>query len=83
MLADGRGYDAILCDLRMPDLDGEALYAWVAAERPDLCARTAFVTGDALSPSAAAFLARCGRPALEKPLAPGEVRRLVAALSAG
>jgi DNA-binding NtrC family response regulator len=78
-----RDYDAVLCDLRMPDTDGEALYAWMASERPHLCARTAFVTGDALSPSAGAFLARCGRPVLEKPLAPEEVGRLAASLSAG
>ncbi len=76
-------YDAILCDLRMPDMDGRALYCWLERQRPQLCRRTAFVTGDALSRVAAEFLTRSGRPVLEKPFLPEEVRRLVAALDAG
>ncbi|MBL6458230.1 response regulator [Belnapia sp. T6] len=75
-------YDAILCDLRMPDMDGQALYCWLERQRPHLCRRTAFVTGDALSRVAAEFLARSGRPVLEKPFLPEEVRRLVATLDA-
>jgi Histidine kinase-, DNA gyrase B-, and HSP90-like ATPase/Response regulator receiver domain len=46
-LLSGRDYDAILCDLRMPDMDGQALFAWMAENRAQLCPRTAFVTGDA------------------------------------
>ena len=82
-LLSERDYDAILCDLRMPGMDGEALLAWMAAERPRLCARTAFVTGDALGQAADEFLAGSGRPVLEKPFLPEEVHRLVVALAAG
>ena len=82
-LLSDRDYDAILCDLRMPDMDGQALYGWLEENRAHLCRRTAFVTGDALSRAAGDFLARSGRPVLEKPFAPEEVRRLVAALAAG
>ena len=82
-LLSDRDYDAILCDLRMPDMDGQALYGWLEANRAHLCRRTAFVTGDALSRAAGDFLARPGRPVLEKPFAPREARRLVAALAAG
>ncbi|MBL6079212.1 response regulator [Belnapia sp. T18] len=76
-------YDAILCDLRMPDMDGQELYCWLKRQRPHLCQRTAFVTGDALSQATARFLARSNRPVLEKPFLPEEVHRLVAALDAG
>ncbi len=75
-----RDYDVVLCDLRMPGLDGPALYDWIAEHRPHLCARTAFITADTLSASSHRFLARAGRPILEKPFAPTELRQLLAQL---
>jgi PAS domain S-box-containing protein len=81
-LLSERDYDAVLCDLRMPGMDGEALLAWMEAERPHLRARTAFVTGDALGRAAGGLPAGSGRPVLEKPFLPEEVHRLVAALAA-
>jgi PAS domain S-box-containing protein len=77
----GQGdYDVVLCDLRLPGLDGPALYDWIAERRPYLCARTAFITGDTLSASTGRFLARAGRPILEKPFVPAELQRLLAEL---
>jgi two-component system NtrC family sensor kinase len=75
-----RDYDAILCDLRMPDLDGPALFDWLEVNKPHLCQRTAFVTGDTLGAAASEFLARAGRPIVEKPFVPAELRRLIAEL---
>jgi CheY-like chemotaxis protein len=72
-----RDFDLILSDLRMPDVDGPALYAWVAAERPHLLDRLAFVTGDTLGPNAARFLASANRPCLEKPFTPKALRDFV------
>jgi CheY-like chemotaxis protein len=82
-LLEWRDYDAIICDVRMPGIDGQALFGWLVAHRPHLCARTAFVTGDTLGARAGDFLARTGRPILEKPFVPVELRRLVAALLPG
>jgi hypothetical protein len=65
----------------MPDMGGQALYDWMERNRPHLCARTAFVTGDTLSQGAADLLIRKGRPVLEKPFVPKEVRGLVASLT--
>lgn len=76
-----RSYDVVICDLRMPDLDGPALFAEVGRLRPELMSRFIFVTGDLLSESSGAFLESCGRPYLEKPLLPAQVRRLVAAVA--
>jgi CheY-like chemotaxis protein len=81
-LLSDQDYDAILCDLRMPEMDGQALYGWLKENRPHLCQRTAFITGDTLNPAAGDLLASSGRPVLEKPFAPDEVRRLVAELAA-
>lgn len=77
-----RDYDAILCDLRMPELDGGGLYAWLEQARPWLCPRTAFVTGDMLGEAACGVLAQAGRPVIEKPFLPEAVRRVVLALPA-
>jgi two-component system NtrC family sensor kinase len=73
-------YDVVLCDLRLPGFDGPALYDWMTEHRPHLCARTAFITADTLSPSSHRFLARAGRPVLEKPFHPTELRQLLAQL---
>jgi signal transduction histidine kinase/CheY-like chemotaxis protein len=69
-------FDAILCDIRMPHLDGPGLLQALETARPDLAGRVLLMTGDVLR--AAATLPRevCGR-LLEKPLDPAEVRRRV------
>lgn len=72
-----QSYDAIVSDLRMPDLDGSGLYQALKVSRPRLAQRVIFITGDALSGAARAFLATTGRPHLEKPFQPDEVVRTV------
>ncbi len=79
-LVAAHDYDVILCDLRMPDLDGPAFYQFLATERAHLCPRTVFVTGDTLGRAASQFVAASGRPVIEKPFVPDEVRRVIAAL---
>jgi len=76
-----RDYDLVLSDLRMPDLDGPALFDWIARERPALVERIAFVTGDTLSAPAVRFLARTGRPFIEKPFTPASLRQLLEELT--
>lgn len=65
---------AILCDIRMPDGDGPALYNWLLTYRPELAGRIGFISGDTLGPSAGRFLARSGYPLIEKPFTPQDVR---------
>jgi two-component system NtrC family sensor kinase len=72
-----RDYDLILCDLRMPELDGPGLYREVERHRPHLLPRMIFLTGDTLSPEAREFLERAGGLRLNKPFRAAEVRRLV------
>ncbi len=76
-----RDYDAVLSDLRLPGLDGPALYDWMAEVRPHLCARTAFITADMLSAASHRFLSRAGRPILEKPFVPADLRWLLSQLA--
>jgi PAS domain S-box-containing protein len=81
LLAEER-FDAILCDLRMPEMDGPSFHAELAQRQPALLGRIIFTTGDVLSEASQAFLQTLPGPYLEKPFMPGQVRRLVAALLA-
>lgn len=76
-----RDVDLILSDLRMPDMDGPAFFDWLKRERPHLADRIAFVTGDMLGIQAVRFLARAGRPFIEKPFTRASVKGLLAELS--
>lgn len=61
-------YEAVVCDLMMPRLDGEALYNTVAREFPHLAGRFLFVTGQAVSRGGfTSFVHRSGSILLEKP----------------
>jgi PAS domain S-box-containing protein len=74
--------DLILCDLRMPDLDGPALYRELTAQRPELLSRIVFITGDTLGGDMTGFLTETGVRVLEKPLDPTGVSTKIEALLA-
>jgi PAS domain S-box-containing protein len=75
-------YDVILTDIRMPDIDGRALYQEIAQRWPTRAACVVFVTGDTLATTLREFVSESGRPVIEKPFLPSEVRRIVAELAA-
>jgi CheY-like chemotaxis protein len=55
-LLEERRYDVILCDVRMPELDGPTFYAILTSQYPYLRQRVIFLTGDTLSTDSMAFL---------------------------
>jgi two-component system NtrC family sensor kinase len=74
-------YDVILTDIRMPDLDGRALYREIERRWPERAAHVVFVSGDTLASNLREFAAESGRPVIEKPFLPGDVRRVVAEIA--
>jgi CheY-like chemotaxis protein len=70
-------FDVILCDLRMPEMDGPALYEVIRRDHPQVLKRIVFVTAQAHSPDYGPFLRDIGAPVLEKPFTPHELRQLV------
>ncbi len=81
-LLDAARFDAVVSDLRMPDMDGAALWRQVGARQPALARRTLFVTGDTLSRSARDFLASTGCASLDKPFAKRDLLERLGALLA-
>ncbi|HKW39193.1 MAG TPA: ATP-binding protein [Burkholderiales bacterium] len=75
-------YDVILTDIRMPDLDGRTLYREIERRWPEQAARVVFVTGDTLASTLHEFASEYGRPVIEKPFVPKDVRRVVAEIAA-
>ena len=73
-----RHYDVLLCDLRMPDLDGPTFYDILTSQYPTLRLRVVFLTGDTLSADSIAFLKQCGQPWLPKPCTIVAVRSAIA-----
>jgi PAS domain S-box-containing protein len=73
----GQDYTLILCDLRMPELNGPGFYRELQRYHPHLCPRVVFLTGDTLSPEAQAFLEHTGAPRLAKPFTASMVRKAI------
>ena len=71
-------YDLILCDLLMPELDGQTLYGLLQRQLPALCQRMIFLTGDTLSPDSMLFVEQCGQPWIPKPCSIDEIRTTMA-----
>ncbi|MEM8572786.1 MAG: ATP-binding protein, partial [Pseudomonadota bacterium] len=76
-LASTREFDVILSDFKMPDMDGRAFYNALLQLNPKAARKIAFVTGDAMSESVAAFFAASGRPHIEKPIIKSELMALL------
>jgi signal transduction histidine kinase len=62
-----RAYDVIVCDLKMPRVDGMAFFSHLTSTAPALTRRLLFVTGDVAGTEAEQFLERSGCRWLAKP----------------
>ncbi|MBI4912762.1 MAG: PAS domain S-box protein [Acidobacteria bacterium] len=60
-------FDLVVSDIRMPGIGGIELYEWMEAQRPELCRRLLFTTGDSFDQETRQFLDRSGIPFLGKP----------------
>ncbi|MFO0980450.1 MAG: response regulator [Planctomycetota bacterium] len=73
-------FDVVLCDVRMPEMSGPELYAWIRGQRPQYQGRVAFLTGDVLSQELTEFVRDTHVALIGKPFKLDQVRRCLAEL---
>ena len=60
-------YDAVILDMRMPDLSGEQIFERLRSNDPTHAERVIFTTGDLVNEQMRRFLDGTGRPCVSKP----------------
>ncbi len=70
-------FDLLVCDIKMPDLDGEAFHRVLVERDHPLAGRILFTPGDTLARRTADFLERVGLPYLAKPFLVDELKAVV------
>ncbi|HEY6099603.1 MAG TPA: ATP-binding protein [Anaeromyxobacter sp.] len=76
-------FDAVLCDVMMPELTGMEIYRVLRAELPELAERVVFMSGGAFTPEARAFLSEVPNRSIAKPFDPTALRAVVARIVGG
>jgi len=74
-------FDAILCDWKMPGMNGPAIYETLRKENPAAAARFAFMTGDVINEGFQEFLKLHSVPCLPKPFSIQEFRTVFASIA--
>ncbi len=77
LLSAGQRFDAILCDLMMPEMSGPQFHENLVRLDPDQARRVTFMTGGAFTEEARRFLDTVRPPFIEKPI---HTERLVSLL---
>jgi PAS domain S-box-containing protein len=72
-----QSFDAVICDLKMPRMDGKAFYRLLSVATPGLAKRVIFVTGDVAGTEAEKFLKESGCRWLAKPFRLNDLLRTV------
>jgi PAS domain S-box-containing protein len=82
LLEAGKQFDAVLCDLTMPEETGADFFEYVRARYPSLAKRFVFMSGGVFHPNTHAFLENSGCVHVEKPFSLDHLRALLAQLIA-
>jgi CheY-like chemotaxis protein len=72
-----QSYDVVICDLKMPRLDGKAFYRTLRAASPGMARRVIFVTGDVAGTDAEQFLEESKCRWLAKPFRLADLLKVV------
>ena len=72
-----RDFDAVLCDVMMPNRTGLDLHTLVNGAYPEMLTRLIFMTGGAFAPTLQAFFEQLSTPRLDKPLDARAVREAI------
>ena len=70
-------FDLVLCDIRMPDMDGRTFYHHLRNDLPSMASRVVIMTGDISSTNTDTFLKESKLPVLQKPFTHTELLEVV------
>jgi len=72
-----KDYDLVLCDMRMPGLNGQGVYNQTKQFKPHVAERFIFVTGDIVSEETQSFLEGTGCSYMTKPFSDKELFEVI------
>ncbi len=73
-----QAFDLVLCDVMMPDMNGEDVFRAACRVNPGTEQRIVFVTGGAFTSTASAFLESVPNRRIQKPFSKASIRQLLA-----
>ena len=80
---EDKNYSLVICDLKMPYVDGPGLYRALVSRENPMQHKLLFVTGDTLAPRTTEFLKSSALPYLAKPFLVEELKEAVRQAIAG
>jgi PAS domain S-box-containing protein len=81
LLSEGHRFDAIVCDVLMPQISGIDMYEQIERRFPAMTGRMIFITGASTMPRVADFLARVDNARLDKPIDVEQLKQTVNAVA--
>jgi len=73
-----KDYDFVICDMKMPGMNGSDFYRIVKKRNPSLSDRIIFSTGDVLSETTKEFIDSVINPCIEKPFTLTDLKKAIA-----
>ncbi len=70
-------FDLIVSDIKMPVMDGKALYSFISVDMPEMLERLVFSTGALVDESTREFIERTGRECLHKPFELSTIKKVL------
>lgn len=80
-VAQRQDFDVILCDMRMPEMNGQEFFQHLEEVHPELTGRLVMATGDLANAETRQFLDSSGLHAVAKPFTPSDLVSAVRRLS--
>jgi CheY-like chemotaxis protein len=74
---DKAAYDVMLCDWKMPGINGQEVYERLQTRHSELADRVIFITGDVVNEHAQEFLTRHNKLCLAKPFSLADFREAI------
>lgn len=76
-LIEGKNFDLVISDFRMPGMNGRQFYEEASRLKPGLSPRIVFLTGDVVNEETQEFLKSIGNPHIAKPFNLDSVKKIV------